>query len=77
MLWEVGGRTERKGTYVYLWLIHVYVWQKPTQCCKAPILQLKINFKKKKQEKNNYSLILSFIMFLCYSQYTMYDLNGI
>ena len=30
-------------TYVYLWLIHVDVWQKPTQYCKAIILQLKIS----------------------------------
>ena len=29
------------GTYVYSWLIHVAVWQKPTQYCKAIILQLK------------------------------------
>ena len=29
--------------YVYLWLIHVDVWQKPTQYCKVIILQLKIN----------------------------------
>ena len=29
--------------YVYLWLIHVDVWQKPTYYCKAIILQLKIN----------------------------------
>ena len=28
-------------TYVYLWLIHVDVWQKSTQPCKAIILQLK------------------------------------
>ena len=33
MGWEVGGRLMREGTYVYLWLIHVDVWQKPTQCC--------------------------------------------
>ena len=26
-----------------LWLIHVDVWQKPTQCCKEIILQLKIS----------------------------------
>ena len=26
---------------LYLWLIHVDVWQRPTQCCKAIILQLK------------------------------------
>ena len=41
---EVGGRFKREGqTYVYLWLIHIGVWQKPTQYCKAIILQLKIN----------------------------------
>ena len=32
----------REGTYVYLWLIHVDVWQKPTQHYKEIILQLKI-----------------------------------
>ena len=25
-----GGRFKKKETYVYLWLIHVDVWQKPT-----------------------------------------------
>ena len=29
------------GTYVYLWLIHVAIWQKTTTFCKANILQLK------------------------------------
>ena len=45
--WEVGGRRKREGTYIYLWLIHVDIWQKPTQYYKAVILQLKItlNFK--------------------------------
>ena len=38
---EVRGRFKREGTYVYLGLIHVDVWQKPTHCCKAIILQLK------------------------------------
>ena len=38
---EVGGRFKREGTYVYLWLIHVDVWQKPSQYCKVIILQLK------------------------------------
>ena len=41
MGWEVGGRFKTKETYVYLWLIHVDVWQKPTQYGKAIILQLK------------------------------------
>ena len=26
-----------------MWLIHAYVWQKPTEHCKAVIFQLKIN----------------------------------
>ena len=43
--WEMGGRLKREGTYVFLWLVHVDVWQKPIQYCKAIILQLKINFK--------------------------------
>ena len=41
----------REGTYVYLWLIHIVVWKKPIQHCKAIILQLKINFKKITSEK--------------------------
>ena len=43
---EVGGRFKREEIYVYLWLIHVVVRQKPIQHCKAIILQLKINFQK-------------------------------
>ena len=42
----VGGKLKREGTYVYLWLIHVDEWQKPTQHCKAIIHQLKVNYKK-------------------------------
>ena len=38
-----GGSFMREGTYVYLRLIHVAVWQKPTQYCKAIILQSKIS----------------------------------
>ena len=37
-----GGRREgHVYTCVHLWLIHVDVWQKPSQCCKVIILQLK------------------------------------
>ena len=36
-----GREVQRKGTYVYPWLIHVDVWQKPTKFCKAIILQFK------------------------------------
>ena len=50
-----GSRGE--GTDVYLWLIHVDVWQKPTSYCKAIILQLKINtFLKIDQKSNTQSL---------------------
>ena len=28
-------RFKREGTYIYLCLIHIVLWQKPTQCCKA------------------------------------------
>ena len=37
----MAGRFEREGSYVYLWLVLADVWQKPTQHCKAIILQLK------------------------------------
>ena len=37
----LGGRFKRKGTDIYRWLIHVNIWQKPAQHCKAIILQLK------------------------------------
>ena len=50
MGWDgVGGGREVQegGTHVYLWLIHVDGWQKPTQYCKAIILQLEIKFFKK------------------------------
>ena len=45
-------RFKKEGTYVYLWLIHVDVWQKPTQYCKAIILQLKIIFKKENKKRD-------------------------
>ena len=37
----MGGRFRREGTYAYLWLIHVEVWQKTIRFCRAIILQLK------------------------------------
>ena len=45
----MGGKLNREVTYVCLWLIHIDVWQKPTQYHKAIILQLKINLKKRSQ----------------------------
>ena len=42
---EMGGKFKRERIYVYLWLIHLEVWQKTIKFFKAIILQLK---KKKK-----------------------------
>ena len=56
MGWEMGGRFKREGTCIYLWLIHVDIWQKPIQYCKGIILQVKINKLKKKKS----GLLLSF-----------------
>ena len=42
----------REGTHVSLWLIHVVVWQKSAQHCKAISLQLKKK-KRQNQEKKN------------------------
>ena len=41
---EVGESFKRADSYVYLWLIHVDVWQKLSQCCKAVIFQLKLKY---------------------------------
>lgn len=45
--WEVAGRFKKEGMYVYLWLMHVNVRQKPARYCKAFILQLERKFKKR------------------------------
>jgi hypothetical protein len=50
-----GGRLQREGISVYLWLIHAVVHQKPTKHCKAIKLQLKI---KKEISPNALSLCL-------------------
>ena len=54
----MGVRFKKEGTYVYQWLTYVDVRQKPTQYCKAIILQLKrytfknyMTFKPKKQDQ--------------------------
>ena len=36
-----GGEFRMGDTHVYLWSIHVNVWQKSSQHCKVIILQLK------------------------------------
>ena len=54
---EKDTKKQRKGTYIYLWLIPVDVCQKPTSYFKAVILQLKIiNKKVLKRTKNKKSI---------------------
>ena len=48
---EMGRRSRREGTFVYLWLI-LHVWQKTTKFCKAIILQLKNKEAKKRNKKS-------------------------
>ena len=42
----VGRKLKREGTYVHLWLIHVDVWQRPTQHCNYPPIKNKYIFLK-------------------------------
>ena len=49
----VVGWAVREKTYIYLWPIHVDIWQKPTLYCKAIIFQVKINKFKLKNKKTH------------------------
>ena len=54
------------GAHVNPWLIHVNVWQKPLQYCKAISLQLiKINGKKNSNHIYSYPLLLSSVLKHC------------
>ena len=56
---EVEGRFKREGTYAYPWLIHIDLWQKPSQYCEVIILQLKIKYLKIKMVAPTYSVLSS------------------
>ena len=58
-----GGMFKGEGTHLYLLLIHVDVWQKPTQYCKANIFRLKIYLKKGREgncEGNGYAYSINY-----------------
>ena len=58
--WEEvrGGReVQREGTYVYLQLIHVDIWQETTKFCKAIILQLTNKLIEKKNLSTKCSVV--------------------
>ena len=40
-----GKGVQDRGTHVYTWLIHVDIWQKPSQYCNYPPIKKKIFFK--------------------------------
>ena len=52
---EMGGRFKRVGLYVYLWPIHVEVWQKTANSVKQSSFNKKIN--KKECGKKNTKLV--------------------
>ena len=58
---DMGGSFKSEGICVYLWLIHVEVWQKTTKFCNAIILQLK-NKLIKKEWRINEKNFLNFLM---------------
>ena len=41
---EVEGRFKREAMYEYLRLIHVGIWQRPTQYCNYPVIKNKRRF---------------------------------
>ena len=45
-----------EGTHIYLWLIHIDIWQKLSQYCKVIILQL--NKLEKKNARAGYHFLL-------------------
>ena len=63
--WEKGrGKrlVQEGGAYVHLWLIHVDVWQKSNQYCKAIIFQFKKNFKKNSNKKYSFHHLLLLLL---------------
>ena len=67
---------KKEGTYVYLWLIHVDVWQKPTKFCKAIILQLKNKQIKKQKNPTHWSSVKYFCQIqICYFGLIIFPFN--
>ena len=63
-----GGRDSKKeGIYVYLWLIHVDVWQKLTQYCKEINLQLKLKTEQRSSSWSRYVPLRSSVCAVRYS----------
>ena len=56
----MGGRCKREGIHVYIWLIHVDVWQKPTKFCKA-VTELSFNKKEIKKKKKFVWFLFSWV----------------
>ena len=46
-------REVQEETYAYLWLIHIVVWQKPTQQNQYNIVKLKNKIKQKKNKRKD------------------------
>ena len=71
--------SRERGHKCNLRLIHVDVWQKPTQYCKAIILQLKINKLKKKEmyPADAYTMLVNEVDIIVLTQSDTYDIVSI
>ena len=60
MGWVVGERFKKEGTYIYLWLIHIVVCQKPTHYNYSSIKNkiLRIWMEKRKRRKHTKMLMV-------------------
>ena len=58
---EEGGGIKREATHVFLWLIHLDVWQKPPQYYNYPPTRKKKLSKKKKIRKKGTSLVIQWL----------------
>ena len=65
MAWEVSRSFKREGTYVYLWLIHVDVWQRPAQCCNYSSIKNKQIKKENPVQDVHYGYLFYWFFFVC------------
>ena len=63
MGWEVGRGFKKEGKCVYLWLIYVDVWERPTQCCNYSSIKTKQIKKENSVRDIHYGYLFYFFFF--------------
>ena len=69
----VGEGGSREGIYVYFWLIHIVVWQKPTQHCKNNYPPIKNELKKSKAQDTLITKLMSCTCVMARGEGRKYD----